>query len=212
MKSLYNFSSYEELNKLVESVLYIKNWLIHDDKLPNRLDAITPSERYQILKDKATELNISFNDTEIVTWLDTLNILYYVFKAIEDQELKKTIKILQEYCIPYSNKRVDYLLVRENKILILEFSFNKLGYAFQYEPKLQQAIGYKELLSNNLPKDIDIGTYTCILEAEKNKDGRFIFKDGFFPNHHKIKDLALYIEKFFKKYKDYAFTALKMID
>lgn len=139
------------------------------------------------------------SDIEIVTWLDTLNILYYVFDRIEDENLRNSVKILQEYCIPYSNKRVDYLLVYDNKILILEFSFNKLGYDLQYETKLQQAIGYKELLNNILPKEVDLGTYTFIVEAEEDKDGRAIHIEGtdYYPNHYKISALAEIYTKVF---------------
>ena len=120
---------------------------------------------------------------------------------------------MQEYCIPYSNKRADYLLVYDNKILILEFSFNKLGYELQYETKLQQAIGYKELLGNILPKEVDIGTYMFLVEAEEDKWGGAIYVDDTekLPNQDKIEHLAKYIEKFFKKNEDFAINALERI-
>ena len=141
---------------------------------------------------------------------DTLNILYYVFKNIEDEKLREKIRILQEYCIPYSNKRADYLLVYDNKILILEFSFKKLGYELQYETKLLQAIGYKELLGNILPKETDIGTYMFLVEAEEDKAGGAIYIEGteYLPNYYKIELLAKYIEKFFKKNENFAIDAL----
>ncbi|MBQ8374184.1 MAG: hypothetical protein IJX98_01250 [Clostridia bacterium] len=212
MNCLYDMD-YEGLKEVVERVLYIKNWFVRDDKLSNRTDSIVYSERFQILKERATEKGYRFNDIEIVTWIDTMNILYYVFEKIKDENLRDSIKILQEYCIPYSNKRADYLLVYDNKILILEFSFNKLGYDLQYETKLQQAIGYKELLSNILPKEVDIGTYTFIVEAEEDKDGCALYIDGtdYFPNHYKIGKLAKYIQKFFKKNEDFAIHALNRL-
>lgn len=213
MRCLYQLT-HKELNRLVEDVLGIKNWFIRNDKLSNRLDSITYSERFQILKKRAAQLAFSFSDTEIVTWLDTLTVLYYVFDEIKDENLREALCVLQEYCIPYSNKRADYLLVCDNKILIIEFSFSKLGYDLQYETKLQQAIGYKELLSNILPKEVDIGTYTFILEPEEEQDGRTIYIDGteHFPNHYKIKNLACYIVKFFGKNKKFALNALNTID
>ena len=213
MNCLYDLDC-EGLNELVESVLYLKHWCVRDDKLSKRTDSIVYSDRFQILKERATEKGYYFNDIEIVTWLDTLNILFYVFDRIEDENLRNSIKILQEYCIPYSNKRVDYLFVYDNKILILEFSFNKLGYDLQYETKLQQAISYKELLSNILPKEVDLGTYTFIVEAEEDKNGRAIHIEGtdYYPNHYKISALAKYIQKFFKKNEDFAINALNRLN
>lgn len=212
MNCLYDMM-YDDLKELVEGVLYLENWCVRDDELQNRMDSISHSERFKILKNRATEKGYAFNDIEIVTWLDTLNILYYVFKNIKDERLRERIRILQEYCIPYSNKRADYLLVYDNKILILEFSFNKLGYELQYETKLQQAIGYKELLGNSLPKETDIGTYMFLVEAEEDKMGGAIYIEDteYLPNHYKIELLAKYIENFFKKNENFAMDALKRI-
>ncbi|MDE6188765.1 MAG: hypothetical protein K2G37_00565 [Clostridia bacterium] len=81
---------------------------------------------------------------------------------------------------------------------------------------MQQAIGYKELLSNILPKEIDIATYTFLLEPEEDERGRSILIeiDGeeYYPNHWKIEDLANYIEKFFKKNSRLAYNAILQIE
>lgn len=205
--------NYERLTEMVEDTLNIKHWYIREDKITNRTDSICNSERFLYLKKQAQKNNIIFNNTEIVTWLDSLNILYYVFDSLENEHLKNSIKIIQEYCIPYQNKRADYLLIYDNKILIIEFSFNKLGYELQYETKLQQAIGYKELLSNILPKEIDIGTYTFLVEAEEDSQGNMITlkNTDYLPNHYKIQNLANLIEKFFNKNIDLAVNALKQL-
>lgn len=212
MNCLYDMT-YDDLKELVEDVLHLEYWCVRDDELQNRMDSIAYSDRFKELKERATEKGYAFNDIEIVTWLDTLNILYYVFDKMEDERLRDEIRILQEYCIPYSNKRADYLLVYDNKILILEFSFNKLGYELQYETKLQQAIGYKELLGNILPKEVDIGTYMFLLEAEEDKWGGAIYVDDTekLPNQDKMKHLAKYIERFFKKNKNFAVDSLLRI-
>lgn len=210
MKCLYELDYYS-LNKLVENELYLKNWFIRNDKISNRKESIVYSDRFKILKDRAESFKFNFNDTEIVTWLDTLTTMYYVFASIEDEHLLDHIKILQEYCIPFSNKRADYILAYDNKILIIEFSFNKLGYEFNYETKLQQAIGYKELLSNILPKEIDIGTYTFLLEPEEDCKGNAIFinNGNDLPNSPKIDALAQYIEQFFMKNINLAIVSLR---
>lgn len=191
-------------------------WFICDDKITNRTDAIYLSDRYGKIKQQADINGISYNDIEVATWFDTLVTLYYVFDRVEDEDIRNNLKILQEYCIPYSRKRADYLLIYDNKILILEFSFNKLNYEFNYETKLQQAIGYKELLSNILPKEIEIGTYTFLLEPEEDARGKTIYfeVDGekHTANHWKMYDLAKYIEKFFKKNMKVAYNAILQLE
>ncbi len=191
-------------------------WFIRDDKITNRTDAIYLSDRYGKIKQQADINGISYNDIEVATWFDTLVTLYYVFDRVEDEDIRNNLKILQEYCIPYSRKRADYLLIYDNKILILEFSFNKLNYEFNYETKLQQAIGYKELLSNILPKEIEIGTYTFLLEPEEDARGKTIYieLDGekYTANHWKMDDLAKYIEKFFKKNMKVAYNAILQLE
>lgn len=191
-------------------------WFIRDDKITNRTDAIYLSNRYGKIKQQADINGISYNDIEVATWFDTLVTLYYVFDRVEDEDIRNNLKILQEYCIPYSRKRADYLLIYDNKILILEFSFNKLNYEFNYETKLQQAIGYKELLSNILPKEIEMGAYTFLLEPEEDARGKTIYfeVDGekHTANHWKMYDLAKYIEKFFKKNMKVAYNAILQLE
>ena len=213
MKCLYELSV-EQLVELVEKDLYLTKWFIRDDKISNRTDSVQYTDRFLKIKEQAEKKGISYNDIEVVTWFDTLITLYQIFGRIEDDDIRENIRILQEYCIPYSHKRADYLLVYDNKILIIEFSFNKLKYEFNYETKLQQAIGYKELLGNILPKEIDIGTYTFLLEPEEDEKGNVFYIDDsdHYANHHKIDDLANYIVKFFKKNLRMAYNALKQID
>lgn len=82
--------------------------------------------------------------------------------------LLNNIRIIQEFHISFTNKRADYSLIYENKIIIIEFSYNKFDNEdYHYNIKLNQLIGYKELISNILPKDIDISTYTFLLHPEE---------------------------------------------
>ena len=74
------------------------------------------------------------------------------------------------------------------------------GYELQYETKLHQAIGYKELIGNILPKEIDIGTYTYLVDP------------GLISDSPKVYDLAAYIEKFFNKNIDLAIKTLTLLD
>ena len=204
---------FKHLKKLVENTLNIKNWYIREDKITNRTIAICNTERFQYLKKQAQKMNIPFDNTEIVTWLDSLTMLYYTFNYLENEQLRDSIKIIQEYCIPYQNKRADYLLIHDNKILIIEFSFNQLGYKQQYETKLSQVIGYKELLSNLLPPNIEIGTHTFLVEPEEDKQGNLLMIENtdLLSNHFKVDALANLIETFFTKNTDVAINALKQL-
>lgn len=213
MKCLYELNS-KKLDKFWVEELRLNKWYIRNDTITARTQAASYLNRFNILKERAEKLGYSFNETEIISWLDTLTTMCGVFNRLNDDYLKNNILILQEYCIPYSNKRADYLLIYDNKILIIEFSFNKLGYEFNYETKLQQAISYKELLGNILPKEIDIGTYTFLLEPEEDKNGKTIYVDNekeILPNDLKMQALANYIEKFFKKNINLAENSLRRL-
>ena len=213
MKCLYELNS-EKLDKFWIDELRLNKWYIRNDTIAARTQAASYLNRFNILKERAEKLGYSFNETEVISWLDTLTTMCGVFNRLNDGYLKNNLLILQEYCIPYSNKRADYLLVYDNKILIIEFSFNKLGYEFNYETKLQQAISYKELLGNILPKEIDIGTYTFLLEPEEDKNGKTIYVDNekeTLPNDFKMQSLANYIEKFFKKNINLAENSLRQL-
>ena len=212
MKAL-NFLTNKTLIEIVEEELEISGWIIRAESAQERLDKIKNSNRFQNLKQKAKESKINANDFEIVSWLDTLNIMYYVFDEIEDNQLKNKIRIIQEYRIPFSEKRADYLLVFENKILIIEFSYDKFSNEYKFEHKLNQAIGYKEQLSNILPKGISIGTYTFLINPETDTYGNILTQNELvYPNLKKIKDLADFITFFFSYYRQDAYYILKEIE
>lgn len=212
MKAL-NFFTNKTLINYVEDELEIAGWIIRAESAQERLDKIKNSNRFQNLKQKAKESNINAHDFEIVSWLDTLNIMYYAFDEIGNNQLKNQIRIIQEYCIPFSNKRADYILIFENNIIIIEFSYDKFSNEYKFENKLNQAIGYKEQLSNLLPKEINIATYTFIINPETDSNGNVIKKNDYvIPNMQKIKDLADYIEFFFTKHRKNAYYLLQEID
>lgn len=212
MKYLYRMN-WQALQSLVEDELRLGEWYVpSDEELYHRMERIRTFEtdiswdvsymqhRYETIKQRADDSGIKYNEVEIATWFDTLSILYHAFNSLEDSHLRDNIIVLQEYNIPFSNKRADYVLCYDNKILILEFSFNKLGYELQYETKLHQAIGYKELISNVLPKEMEVGTYTFLVDA------------GYIYENSKVYDLADYIERFFNKNIDLAIRSLRHLD
>ncbi len=209
MKCLYELNV-EQLIKLVEEDLTLDGWTIWNESIEKRTDYARELKRFEILKGRAKEQGLKVLDREIVTWLDTLTMLYRSLKNINDSELTENLKIFQEFVMPYSRRRSDYLLVYDNKILILEFSFDKWGDA-KYEAKLQQASSYKEILSVFLPKEIDIGTYTFLIAPDEDEEGRFICDNvtNRRVNDDKVEELANVIQKFFKKNLVLAYNSLK---
>lgn len=205
--------NYKDIVDLAENELGIDLWRVRNARIQERTESISYTAKFETLKNLALSKGYTFSDIEVVTWIDSLSILYRVFEKIEDTKLRASIRLLQEYRIPFSNKRADFILVYHNKILILEFSFKKLGYELQYETKLSQAIGYKELLSSILPKEIEIGTFTFLVEAEEEGFEQPIYVDGNnrLPNDDQIENLAKYIERFFKKNERVALDALNRI-
>lgn len=207
LKCLKKYNNVQDFIKYIEEDLQIEDWGIYDLTIEERLSRVRQNKYFIKLKEEARKNNINADETEIISWLDTSNYLYYVFnsKSIFG-DFNEDITILQELNIPLTNKRADYVLCCRNKILILEFSFNKWQKEYHYENKLTQVIGYKELLTNLLPRHIIIGTYTIILNAEYENNGYDCFQinskylhEKCFPNLDSQIELGTFIKQFFKK-------------
>ena len=138
MKALYNMN-YEEFKNLVDNDLNIANWLVFDGDANSRKNMIEDKKYFKKLRQRAIEQGINASDDEVLSWLDTLNLLFHSLKYVNDRILTK-VQIIQEYQIPFTKRRADYLLVYENKILIIEFSYDRLGNEYKFETKLSQAI------------------------------------------------------------------------
>ena len=213
MKCLYELNV-EQLNELVEDELYLKDWVVWNADLKRRNNSSQSASRYDRIQKQAQDKQIKHIPDEAITWFDSLTMLYHSLNKIKDEELKNNLKIFQEFCMPYSKKRADYLLTYDNKILILEFSFKKLGYDINYEAKLQQASSYKEILSVFLPKEIDIGTYTFLIAPDEDEEGKLIYnaETKRRVNDDKVEELATVIAKFFKKNLKSAYNSIIHLD
>ena len=216
MKYLYRVSV-ENLEKLIENKLRIKNWKVYDLPASERINEIETWSFFNILKERAKAKEINARPAEILSWLDTLNLLYYSLQFVNER-VRDELTIIQEYQIPFTNKRADYVLVYQNKILIVEFSFDRLGDTYKYETKLTQAIGYKELLTNVLPSYIEIGTYTFLINPEVDANGEELLKWNKFTqeedlaNNERIQEFGYYINRFFSKETYVALSQLDFLD
>ena len=172
--------------------------------------------QYKELESIAKKNNINFDNREIISWMDNINILYKVFKLLltndnEEnyiKELINTLHIIAEYKIPFYNNRIDYLLAKDNKILILEFSFaNKKSRTERFQDKLNQVMNYKELLYGILPNHLKISTYTFVITPEKDENWNDI------ENHlnEEITILSNFIFNYFKNTNQTAIEELEKI-
>lgn len=117
--------------------------------------------------------------------------------------LLNNIRIIQDFHIPFTNKRADYLLVYENKIIIIEFSYNKFeNKDYHYNIKINQVIRYKELIINIVPKNIDISTHTFLLHPEEIDEN---------SNQEQIENFVKYIKLFMEKKSICAYEELEKL-
>lgn len=225
MKYLYCYDL-NRFKKFVEQDLKIDNWWIYNDTIENRYLAIKNKEYFNILNDFARQDNITYSKEEIISWLDNISILYNSLQGFYNAKnnphqfttfLEETL-VLGELHIPYSSHRADIVLMKDNKILIIELSFaKKEKRERRYQEKLNQVICYKELLSNTLPKHIEIATYTfpILPETDENENPIFekssITKDNKFTNYDNCQYLGLFIKQFFSTTNQSAYDELNKI-
>jgi len=216
MKCLNKFS-YNEFKDFIDE-LDLQYWTVWNTNIEERLTHCTTSNRFQYLLNLAKEKGLTSSPAEILSWLDSLKILKETLKEVPQNILEK-LTIVQEYQIPFSRKRADYLLIFQNKVLILEFSFKYEDTEIQFENKTIQILGYKERLIDLLPSHIEIGTYTYLIQPELEPDTyENILKSNKYTeiedlaNSENNNSLANYITLFFNKEKDSALTHLCYLD
>lgn len=206
MKYLFS-GSIEEFKKFTKSDLRLDNWIILDGESKERYNDVCGYSYIKKLKELYKEHGITCNNEELISWLDSQSIMLQAIQTSKriNENLFKDVHIIQEFHIPFTNKRADYLLIKDNKIIIIEFSYvnSKMNKEYHYNTKLNQVIGYKELISNIMPKDIEIGTYTFLVKPSKDYDKTL--------NSEGIINLIEYIDYFMKDRKISALEELNKL-
>ena len=142
MKCLFNKTAKEFLN-YVKYDLKKSNWEIMDDSIENRYDYICQSKYAAQLEEIGYELDLfqdDYDNFEIVAWIDSYAILYRILNKVSNQTLEN-LHVIAEYNIPNTNNRCDILLVKDNKILILEFK-NEIYSKHQIQNAYKQVKSY----------------------------------------------------------------------
>ncbi|MCM1195817.1 MAG: hypothetical protein NC310_01950 [Roseburia sp.] len=150
MKCLYSYYIPDFLD-YIENDLKISNWKIMLDTIENRYEYISNSKYVSKLEDMGYELDFfedDYDNYEVIAWIDSASILYKTFNLINPKKYKD-IYIIAEYSIPKTNNRCDFLLIKNNKIMILEFT-NSLHENKQKYRKQQQVNNYKNLINKQI--------------------------------------------------------------
>jgi len=181
----------------------LSSWGIWPLGLEERAKKLTGNKYFKEFKEKFSGNDIfkyEVSDKEVVSWLDSIYLMYNVFYDSElNKYLDKDTKIIMEYPIPFSNnKRVDYIIQKGNKVLIIECGmiFSTKDLRKVYKKKINETIVYKELISNFTSLDMKLGVYSMIYLPEYQLEGGINSKHMDINMDNSIR-FQMFIEEFF---------------
>ncbi|MFP4287566.1 MAG: hypothetical protein ACLFRI_07755 [Candidatus Izemoplasmataceae bacterium] len=170
--------SFQELGSFIDfykGLRLYNNWTLQTGLLNKRGNMINDRPYTLKLKNIFNEKKLfrrSVSIAEIVSWLDSYEILKRIIlklnKELNYDKIGK-ITLYQEYLIRLSKaRRVDYIFVHKNNILLVEFRlsdhFPNMSNAWQ--KKELELIIYKELIKNYLSDCYNVYTYAFIMMPE----------------------------------------------
>lgn len=203
MQALYKFNSFGEFKDFYDKRPVFKNWDIWGLDLKDRAKRISKRPYFQEFKNQFNSNGMykyNVSSSEIVSWCDTLKMLYDVFFTFEVADLiGDDVSILMEYQIPYSNsKRIDYMIIKGEKVLVLEFgmTFESKKLKNTFQKKLNEAIQYKELISNFTPISTKVGVYSFVYLPEFDDEGD-LDDNHMDINHANLANFANFLIQFF---------------
>lgn len=167
----FAFSHYEKIERIFPD---IANWRIKALDYNERVEKTKNSNIYKSIlnTDKVREFieNQNINESEILSWIDTMYLLKRLFEHPKLEPKIKQSKIIQEYVIPYTkDNRADAIICKDNKLVIIEFTYRKSVYI----TKAQQCFVYKDILKQQLNNKIECYSYVFSYsnETEENYKG-----------------------------------------
>lgn len=200
-----------EYNKYVENLYKVSKWEIRPETYEERAKKLSKFSYWNILKDEFNEkklTNKNLNDSQLVTYFDTMYLMYQLLNEITNEKIKNEMKIIQEYRIDTLNKpRIDYLLTYRNDIILLEFGKSTpKDLSKSLTEKQRQLDGYKNALINNLENNekYKITSIPIIYLSEENEANKNNNADA-------LRSALKQINKALKNQKD-AFEQLQDIE
>ncbi len=200
--SMISFQAPTEFSKFYEE-LSINGWKITDEYVNDRGQAIRHSsyaETFRKLFDEKHLFRRKLSIGELVSFVDNyylINKLLLILKDTLSKEKYDKIKLFSEYRIIMSkNRRIDFILEYEEKVLLLEFRIsNKFpNVSSTWQRKEAELLIYKELVNNYLPKRKDIFIYAFIGMPEYSLN--VPIKKHIIYNNNNLEHLAKYINMF----------------
>jgi hypothetical protein len=217
IKALKIFNSLNEFYKFSEFIEKDK-WNIEKQLLKERVEVYRKTEIFLHMKQCFYDKKLSIWDLkeeEIITWIDTMTLLRRVFldlfaKGIDQEKMK----IIMEYPLINGNyMRTDYLFVYDRLIFVMEFGmFNQDEKRSEerYTKKLQESINYRQIIDNQVSKNIEVINYALIYRPEYDRYAKKFLDENSEYNKLEIKKIAVYLDKIIKKQDDY--SAIKQLE
>lgn len=179
------FKDHKAIKKIFPDII---NWKIKNIDYKERIERTKNSKIYQEIISKANLFinNQKINLEEIVSWIDALYLVNEVFNhELLDNEIKRNNSIIQEYIIPYTkDNRADIIICKNNKLVILEFTYEKS----KYISKAQQCFVYKEILKQQLNNKIECYSYVFSYTNEESESIK-----GEYKLEEQIEDLVRFL-------------------
>ena len=167
----FAFSHYTKIEKIFPEIV---NWKIKAIKYDERVEKTKNSKIYLSILDnpKVNEFikKQNINESEILSCIDTMYLLKRLFEHPNLDSKIKDSRIIQEYVIPYTkDNRADAIICKDNKLVILEFTYQKSVYI----TKAQQCFVYKDILKQQQNNKIECYSYVFSYsnELEENYKG-----------------------------------------
>ena len=179
------FKDHKAIKKIFPDIV---NWKIKNIDYKERIERTKKSKIFQEIISKANSFinNQKINLEEIVSWIDALYLVNEVLNhELLDDEIKHNNSIIQEYIIPYTkDNRADIIICKNNKLVILEFTYEKS----KYISKAQQCFVYKEILKQQLNNKIECYSYVFSYTNEESESIK-----GEYKLEEQIEDLVRFL-------------------
>lgn len=170
IQALKVFKNIKDFINKTRELFRVNSWHIQEGSYTDRANVLKNFSYYNTLKNEFNEKNLTnkpVTDEQLVSFFDTMSLMYKILTQITDEKIKQEMKIIMEYVIPDPSKpRIDYMLIYRNSIFLLEFSKATSIDTISNESnkKLQQINGYATMLktninNNNIKISIAIGMY-----------------------------------------------------
>ncbi len=175
IQSLYTFDSYFTFKNFCFDLYRIDKWQIYDTDEKERIDILESRPYFQKLKTDFNSKNLSpYNITnkEVLSYLDTLSVLYKILENIQNQDFKKNVKIIMEYVpkLDSGKDRCDYVLAYRNILMLFEFGKcnDRLKIKDRMIEKEKELSYYESQIKKIIGNEIIIKKHAIIYQPEKD--------------------------------------------